>query len=632
MTQTALETIALAVLLGVAGQVMATTARMPAIVFLLLLGVLAGPHVAGVVAPKSLGPGLPLLTEGFVAVILFEGALTLRPRLLRESFVPVRRLITRGAVVTFVGAAVLAHFVGGLPWPVAFLFGSLVIVTGPTVIAPILRRVRLTPRLHSTLKAESILIDPVGVIVAAVTFEYVVAGQTSPDWGSTFGGMAARLGLGTALGCLAGALMAGVVRLPVFRRATNEHLIGLGGLGLALGTYTVCQRLLSGTGIPAVIAAGLVLAAAPIPFRDELERFKDRLTTLGVSVLFILLAANLNLELLSFAGWREAALLAGVIFLVRPLAVAVSTAGTDLTWRERSYLALIAPRGILAAAMASHFAEALRLEGLPGGNRLETLVFLTIGATVLLQGGWAGPLAGLLKVRRRRPEGVLLVGVNEWSLAVAEELRRDGRPVQFLDDNPVNAEPALAAGFEVAAVNATDPTVYDRLDLSPFGTLVAMTPNDAVNALTCRAAAGRLGEEGVARVLSRPPRSGEEPRELGGGRWAMPTALSHRRVCRMLRSGRLLAERRVCPAPTPLAAGAELPDGVAVPFLVIARDQIAVAVAGEVCPPGATLVGARPVGHDDGLNGDSTAALELPAGASAPESGEFARPAPPAVS
>src|SRR5579871_4496262 len=252
-----LTTLAAAVLLGVAGQVLASLTRLPAIVFLLVLGLVGGPWGLSLVRPTELGAGLPAITSALVALILFEGGLTLHPAVLREALVPVRRLITYGAAGTLLGAAVLSHLLAGLPWPLAFLFGALVMVTGPTVIAPILRRVRLQPRLHAVLKSESILIDPVGVIVAVVVLEYVVGLDTRGASGvDALLGFFTRLGIGGLVGAFAGATAAALVRLPLVRKHDNDHLVHLGAVGLALGAYVAAERWQAESGILAVIVSG----------------------------------------------------------------------------------------------------------------------------------------------------------------------------------------------------------------------------------------------------------------------------------------------------------------------------------------------------------------------------------------
>jgi NhaP-type Na+/H+ or K+/H+ antiporter len=484
-----LLTIALAILLGVAGQMLGSLLRLPAIVFLLVLGVSAGPHGLDFIRPTDLGDGLPVIISAFVAIILFEGGLTLRPDVLRQGLVPVRRLITWGAAITLIGATLLAHFFAELPWSLAVLFAALVMVTGPTVIAPILRRVRLRPQLAAILKAESILIDAVGVLVAVVIRQYTVGLHTEEaNWRIALSGFAVRAGVGALVGGAIGLAAATLVRLRLFYEHDNEHLVLLAALGLALGVFATAEHCQHDSGVMAVVVAGLVLAASPIPFREEVEKFKEHLTTLGVSVLFILLAANLDLKWIHSLGWREIGLLGGLMLLVRPAAVVASTHGVGLSWRERAYLSLMAPRGILAAAMASYFADHLRSHGVAGGTRVEGLVFLTICATVCLQGGGAGLLARLLRVRAETPSGVVLVGINTASLALADELRRRGRFVLLLDNNAAKCHDAQQRGFEVQHADATRQETYRDLDRSSLGLLAAMTQNDSVNNLVCDAA------------------------------------------------------------------------------------------------------------------------------------------------
>lgn len=587
-----LTTLAAAVLLGVAGQALASLTRLPAIIFLLVLGVLAGPHGLAVVEVANLGAGLSVIVSAFVAIILFEGALTLRPDLMRQALVPVRRLITVGAGLTFVGAAVASHLLIALPWPLAFLFASLIVVTGPTVIAPILRRVRLVPRLHAVLKSESILIDPVGVFIAVVTFQYVVdlAAQDA-SWTGAILGLLTRVGTGVLVGGLAGLAAVAASRLALLHRSDNEHLVNLGALGLALAAFALADRVQSESGILAVIVAGLILASAPIPFRAELEKFKEHVTTLGVSVLFILLAANLNLPLLLGAGWREVALLAALVFVIRPASVFLSTLGTGLTWREKAYVSLIAPRGILAAAMASYFAAELRQHGLAGANRIEMLVFCTIGVTVCLQGGWAALLARLLGVRRVRPEGVLLVGVNEWSLALASQLREWGRHVLFVDNSPTHCETARERGFAVHQGDATEPQTYRALDLTPIGVLVAMTANDAVNTLACEATSAWLGEKNVLQVVSKPDGTTPRPRVRMAGRWAMPSKHSHQEITHLLAQKQLAIVTETCQGPRTLTVDPATRGGLLVPLLVLDGGRVHIATEGQTCPDNAILIG-----------------------------------------
>lgn len=596
-----LLTIAASVVLGVVGQSLASLTRLPAIVFLLILGLAMGSHGAGVVRSEALGPGISLLTAAFLAIILFEGGLTLRPAILKQALVPVRRLLLFGSLITLVGIAALGHYVIGMSWPAAWLFGSLLIVTGPTVVIPILRRVRLRPRLNAVLKSEGILIDAVGAITAIVVLQYVIgifsekADPIEAAWG-----MASRFGIGLLVGLACGFSVAFVAQFRFFQKRDNESLVILGALAAALGSYAISESIQSESGVMAVTVAGLLLGALPIPFREEIEKFKETLTVLGVSVLFILLAGKINPEPLFNAGWPEVLLMAGIIFLVRPASVWLSTIGTSLSWREKTYISLLAPRGILAAAMSAHFADHLRPYDAHAAQQIESLVFLTIATTVFLQGSWAGPLARLLSVRAEHPRGVLLIGVNEWSLALAEELRKHSANVLFVDRSSEKCEQARERGHEAVEDDATEPDTYDKLDMATIGIAIAMTPNDATNTLACEAASHWLGIKHVFQIRSKPPRDARRSKVRMAGRWAMPTELSHLAVCSLVRSEHLhlsevpLVENTLMSSRflTAVEHGAASdPTPTFVPLIVLQHNSWRLAVDGQAYPAGSKVLG-----------------------------------------
>lgn len=589
MANSILLTIAIAVLLGAIGQALASLARLPAIVFLLFLGSLMGPQGLGIVHSDGLGSGLQVLTACFVGIILFEGGLSLPPSVLRESLAPVRRLITIGALVTLIGAAVVSKFFMDWSWSLACVFGSLVIVTGPTVVVPILKRVRLTRRLHSIVKSEGILIDAVGAVAAVVILEYVVALDVSLQ--DTLFGFGARLGTGAIVGAGVAGLTAALWRFPVFHEHDNLSLVHLGGLGVALSAFAVSEALRSESGIMAATTAGLVLAAFPIPFRRELLEFKEVLTTLGVSVLFVLLSAKMDWASVLDSGWREIATVLGLMFLVRPAAVWIATIHTDLTWREKAYLSLLAPRGIVAAAMASHFSIELQSHGFEGATQVESLVFLTIGLTVCLQGGWANQLAKYLKVDAKQTKGYLVVGVNSWSLVLATELQRRGILVRFLDQNPVQCDRAIEQGFQALQGDASDVKTFDELDLSEIGTLVAMTSNDAVNTLACDAANDWLGRNCVFQILSKPIDGAARANVRMSGKWAMPTTRAHQTICTLLRRENASVSETICENATTISRDLNLAVDFLVPLLVVDGDSVRLAVSDLAIPAGAKIIG-----------------------------------------
>lgn len=596
-SQGVLMAIALTTILGVIGQVLASLTRMPAIVFLLLLGMLAGESVLGWIQPhQSLGQvGLSTLTSAFVAIILFEGGLTLKPEILRDALIAVRRLVTIGAALCLIGTAVLAHWCLAKPynsWSYAFLFASLIVVTGPTVISPILRRVRLSSRLHAVLKSESILIDPVGAIIAIVVLQYVLnlIAAEATLWEAIIG-FVGRLSVGAACGALFAYLGVYLARAELLRHHENEHLVNLGALGLAFGAFALSEVLVHESGVMAVTVAGLILGARPLPFREELEKFKEHLTTLGVSVLFILLAATVDLKVYLTFGWREVLLLLGIMFVVRPITVFLCTIDTPLNWREKTYLGLIAPRGILAAAMAAYFAHHLETYGISEGRRIESLVFLTIAVTVVSQGSAAGPLARWLGVLAGKPTGMLVVGVNRWSLALAEVLRDQQIEVRFLDRNAFKCDSARERGFWVQNVDATDLRTYEEIDFAPIGTLIAMTPNDAVNTLVCEEVQDWLGRERVYQVVSKPINDATRSRVKTRGRWAMPSKFAHQTVCNMIEKQQLVLANYSVSKEFVLNPEMTWKDGTFIPMVVIGPRGARLAIAGETCPTGSVIVG-----------------------------------------
>jgi len=535
-----LTTLAACVALGALAQGLASVSRLPAIVFLLLLGMIAGPHGIGLINPSSLHEGLPVLTAIFVSIILFEGGLTLRPQVLREAIKPVRRLVTIGLCVTLFGGAVAAHFLLYVPWPEAFLFASLIVVTGPTVITPILRRIRLKPRVHGILKSEAIIIDPIGANIAVVLLQYVLAYyEERASWQSAVWAMTLRATTGIVIGGGLALAAAFVLRLRFFQHRDQIALVNLVSLATALLSFAVSESLYHESGVMAATVAGLTLGALPIPFREELEHFKEQLTVLGVSLLFLLLAANVAPGMIWRIGWGEVLLLASLIFVVRPLAVWASTFGEGLDWRSWMFVSLIAPRGIVAAAMAAHVADQLHPLRADSAELIESLVFLTIAATVLLQGCWAGTLARALDQIEFDPPGVLIVGVNELSLTLAEQLTAAGTKTTYMDNSRWNAGFARRRCHTVVQGDATQEQSYEDLDWSELGWCVAMTGNDALNTLVCDAAKVWFFDEQVLQVVAKP----DDIRNATGvrlsGRRAMASNTPHAVICSMLSAGRL---------------------------------------------------------------------------------------------
>lgn len=469
---------------GVAGETLARHARIPAILPLLALGVSLGPDGLGIIEPQALGDGLFALVEIGVVVVLFEGGLGLEIGRLRRGEKPIRRLVTVGAAITALGGALAAHLALGWPWSQALLFGTLVIVTGPTVIAPLLRHVRVRSRVATVLEAEGVLIDPIGAIVAAVALQIALGAHESMATGG-FGALVSRVGLGLLVGLLGGGGLALLLRSPRLVPVGIANLVALGG---ALALFAVCEATLSQTGVLAVTLAGVVVGNARTGVDRELREFHGLLTIGLIGVLFVLLAADVRLAEVQALGIPGLVATGILLLVVRPLQVLACTFGSNLDRRERLFLAWIAPRGIVAAGVASLFAESLTQAGLPGGPEIRALVFLVIAVSVLLQGSTAGVVARALGVGLPARETYVLLGANELALAFADALERGGRSVRLVDANPAHCRSAEERGFPVVFGNALEPGTLARVRLGEAIAVVGLTPNDEINSLFTREA------------------------------------------------------------------------------------------------------------------------------------------------
>ncbi len=523
-----LVTVAVAVSAGAMLMVLARRLETSAIGLLLLGGIALGPQVLGVVRPDSLGSVLPVLVSLAVGLILFEGGLTLDPGGFRSASDVIRRLLTLGVVVTWLTTAAVAWLLFDFSISVALLAGSLVIVTGPTVIAPLLKRIKVSARMHSVLHWEGVLIDPIGVFIAILCFE-VVEGLEGE---MAFAYLGLRVLTGLAVGLLGGWLMSQVIA----RGWVPEDVINvfvLGGAILVFGGTEAIGHMMGFTeaGLLSVVTAGFVLGGRGTPGLDELKRFKADITELMIGFLFIILAAGLDFADFAALGWRGAVLVAAVLLLVRPLNVVVSSFGLGMSWREKAFLGWVAPRGIVAASMASLFA--LALKDRPGlefaGVFVETFTYSVIFATVLLHGFTAGPLARALGLARAAPTGWLIVGAHELGRQIARFLSARAKlPVVVVDTNPRRIAQALNEGLRAIHADARDRGLGERPELYETGNLLALTDNEDLNTLLCERWRDRFGREHLFRWGSASSREGD-PGSAGSRVWAAlpkPSVLS----------------------------------------------------------------------------------------------------------
>jgi NhaP-type Na+/H+ or K+/H+ antiporter len=507
-------TTSVTVVAGVASQALARRLRVPAIVPLLTLGIVLG--ALGVVQPDALGAGLRVIVGFAVAIVLFEGGLTLKTESFRLAGRAIRNLVIYGALITWSGAALVA----GLLFPeldpgLAILYGSLVIVTGPTVILPILHATRLRKRVADVLRGEAILIDPVGALYAVLVLEYLIASDEHSGVGVLL-----QFGLRILLGTTLGAAGAFALRWLLQRQEASPDLRNLTVLSGAIGLYSLSESLSPESGVLTVTLAGFLLGWLEPPGLDSIEEFKGHVTTLMVSIVFILLAADLALDDVAALGWRGAVLISLLILVVRPLTVFVSTAHTDLVLREKLFLSWIAPRGIVAAAVSSLFALSLAENDMEqGGRTVMALTFLTIIGTVMIQGPSAGLVARMLHVVAERPSGFLIVGANRAGRALGRALYKHGLPVLVVDTNEDKIRTARANGLTAMRVNILDEVAMDQIDAEDLGYLVAMTGNDSANRAATRIHGPRFGLDKVRAIRTEDddtdtpaPANGEVPK------------------------------------------------------------------------------------------------------------------------
>lgn len=490
--ESALFSVVLAVVAGIASQILAQRWKIPAIVILLAVGILLGPNFLGWVQPKLLEGGLPLLVKLSVAIILFEGSLSLRISNLRSNLAEVRNLITIGVLVTWFLTTLAAHFIAHLDWLLSILFGALLTVTGPTVVQPLLKRLSVSRKIKVILEGEAILVDPVGAILAVAVLDILLGlyGNAPVNFVSFLWSYFGRLFIGLVVGWVFGWLLAHLLKISQFIVSDLYNLTVLAGVW---ASFAVAESILSESGIMAAVVMGLVFQYQAVPDERQIRHFKETLTTLCISILFILLAANLKISQILAEGWRGVATVAFIMFVVRPIAVFIATWNSSLNNREKLLIAWIGPRGIIAASVASLFGIALVDAGILAGQRLPALTFLTIILTVSIQGLTAKTLVQWLKLESLEGKQVIIVGCNPFTFAVAQEFHKYRRAVTFIDTNPSHLTLASDAGFSVFLGNALDEIILEKAKIEDAESLLSATPNSGVNILTAQFAYEHFG-------------------------------------------------------------------------------------------------------------------------------------------
>jgi NhaP-type Na+/H+ or K+/H+ antiporter len=493
--QTAAVVIAAVGALGIGAQWIAWRTNWPAIVLMLVAGFLAGP-ILGLFDPEETFGSLlePMIGIG-VALILFEGGLSLSFRELQHSGSAVWRLATIGVAVGWALGAVTGYYVAGLVWPVAILFGGILVVTGPTVVLPLLRQSNIQTRPASVLKWEAIVNDPTGALCAVIAYEYFRKVAETP--GASLFEVVPPLIVAAVISGLIGYAAAWIISYLFPRGAVPEYLKVPVLFSLVIAVFVVCNMIEHEAGLVAVTVMGVALANMDVSSLRSIHPFKENIAVLLVSGIFILLSASLSYDDLQYLNWRFGAFLLALLFFVRPATVLISLLGSPLPWNERLFLAWIAPRGIVLVAISGLFALRLSELGYGDGNVLIGLSFAVVVATIVAHGFTVDLVAKLLKVKGTTRPGLIIAGSTSWTIALAKQMHELKTPVMIVDSSWQRLAAARREGLPYYHGEFLNEATEHNLDLNPYQVLVAATDNEAYNALVCNEFAHEIGRDSV---------------------------------------------------------------------------------------------------------------------------------------
>ncbi|MFC0603462.1 cation:proton antiporter [Winogradskyella pulchriflava] len=502
------------IILGILAQWVAWKFKIPAILPLILIGLLVGPIASEFLSGDStkwiepiwngdegLFPGESLFyfVSLAISIILFEGGLTLRLSEIKNVGPVITKLITVGSLVTFFGAAIAAYYIFELSWEICFLFSGLIIVTGPTVITPILRNIPLKKDVSAVLKWEGILIDPIGALVAVLVYEFI-----SVDAGGEFTKTALiEFGKIVLFGSTFGFTFAHALNLILNKKWVPHYLMNVFALAAVLGVFVLSDAFAHESGLLAVVVMGMVLGNSNSPYLKDILYFKESLSVLLISILFILLAANINFnELLLIYNWKTAILFLIIVLLIRPLGVFLSTFGSKLKLNEKLFISWVGPRGIVAAGIASLFGLKLASIGVSGAEYITPLVFVIVLGTVLLNATTARFFARLVGVFLTKSDGILIVGASKVSRLLGHYLETNGRHVVLIDSNQSNIAKAKELDLEAINTNIYSDTLMDNIELNDVGYLMAMTGSSDINKYAINKFSKQFGENGSFRLVT----------------------------------------------------------------------------------------------------------------------------------
>ncbi len=503
------------IILGILAQWFAWKLKIPAILPLLLIGLLVGPISAEFLSSDGTkwiepiwngeeglfaGKNLYYFISLSISIILFEGGLTLKFKEIKNvGPLVITKLITLGSLVTFFGAAVGAHFIFSLSWEMSFLFSSLIIVTGPTVITPILRNIPLRKDISAILKWEGILIDPIGALVAVLVFEFISVGA-GQEYTKT---ALVEFGKIVLFGSTFGFTFAHALNFTINKKWIPHYLLNVVSLASVLGVFILSDTFAHESGLLAVVIMGMVLGNSKSSYLKDLLYFKESLSVLLISILFILLSANINFkDLMLIYNWETIILFAVVVFIIRPAAVLLSTYNSTLSLKEKIFISWVGPRGIVAAGIASLFGITLVNKGVKDSEFITPLVFMIVMGTVLLNATTARFIAKSLGVFLKKSNGILIIGASEVSQLIARYLKDNNRHVVLIDSNQTNIANALNLGLDALTFDIYSDTLKDNIELNDIGYLMALTGSADINKIAIEKFKDDFGENGSFRLIT----------------------------------------------------------------------------------------------------------------------------------
>ncbi len=503
------------IILGIVAQWFAWRLKIPAILPLILIGLLVGP-ISTLLTPDGskwieplwngetgLFPGERLFNfvSLSIALILFEGGMTLKKDEIKNVGSVIYKLISWGSLITMATAGIAAHYVIGLNWPMSFLFSALIIVTGPTVITPILRNLAIKKDISTVLKWEGILIDPIGALAAVLVYEFITVGSTH---GTEYTQEALiEFGKIIIIGVSIGFTTAYAFAMALKQKWIPHYLVNVVSLASVLGVFVLSDLFAHESGLLAVVIMGMVLGNMKIPVLKDVLHFKEAISILLISILFILLSANINVSDFELIySWRTLLLFGIVVLIVRPLGVFLSTYKSGMQLNEKLFISWVGPRGIVAAGIASLFGLKLASQGVEGAEYITPLVFMIVLGTVLLNATTARLFARLSGVLLKRSEGILIVGASPPARLIATYLQNKDRRVVLIDSNTKHIENAKKLNLEAIACDIYSDDLVENIELNDIGYLMALTGSNTINEYAISKLKTHFGEQGAYRLIS----------------------------------------------------------------------------------------------------------------------------------